>query len=96
METERECSEKEELMQPPKKKARKKQSPIRKVKETGTSNILKETLNNEPTCNGEEGDIERTDDTSTVIESDNESVVNGKFLTFQVVTILLTNGYYNI
>ena len=73
METERECSEKEELMQPPKKKARKKQSPIRKVNEPGTSNILKETLNNEPTCNGEEGDIERTDDTSTVIESDNES-----------------------
>ena len=34
---------------------------------------MKETLNNEPTWNGEEGDIERTDDTSTVIESDNES-----------------------
>ena len=73
METERKCSDKKELMQPPKKKARKKQSPLRKVKETGTSNILKETLNNEPTCSGEEGDIERTDDTSTVIDSDNES-----------------------
>ena len=72
-ETERECSEKEEVMQPPKKKTRKKRSPIRKFNETETSNMLKETLNNEPTCSGEEGDIERTDDTSTVIESNNES-----------------------